>query len=68
MMNPGHTEQLEQKALRLPVYLQEQWSGRTDSQLQMNWLSFRNNRLKKFKTLGELPIILEEFMEEYTQL
>ena len=34
--------------------------------LQMNWLSLRNNRLK-FKTAGKLPIILEEFIEEYNQ-
>ena len=32
----------------------------------MNRLSFRNNRLK-FKTAGELPIILEEFIE-YTPI
>ena len=37
--------------------------GRTGSQLQMNWLSLRNNRLK-FKTAGKLPIILEEFIEQ----
>ena len=28
----------------------------------MNWLSSRNNWLK-FKTLGNLPIVLEEFVE-----
>ena len=28
----------------------------------MNWLSLRNDRLK-FKTPGELPITLEEFVE-----
>jgi hypothetical protein len=37
-------------------------SGRTGSYLQMNRLSLRNNRLK-FKTAGELPIVLEEFIE-----
>ena len=31
----------------------------------MNQLSLRNNRLK-FKTSGELPIVLEEYVEEYT--
>ena len=31
----------------------------------MNWLSLRNNQLK-FKIAGKLPIILEEFIEEYT--
>jgi hypothetical protein len=31
----------------------------------MNWLSLRNKRLK-METLRELPIILEEFIEEYT--
>ena len=30
----------------------------------MDWLSLRNNRLK-LETLGELPIILEESIEEY---
>ena len=40
----------------------DQWSGRTGSQLQMNRLSLRNNRLK-LKASGELPITLEEFME-----
>ena len=39
-----------------------QWSGRTGSWLQMNWLSLRNNRLK-FKTAEKLSIILEEFVE-----
>ena len=38
------------------------WSRRTGSELQMTWLSLRNNRLK-FKTAGKLPIILEEFIE-----
>ena len=37
------------------------WSGRTGSELQMNWLSLRKNWLK-FKTSGELPITLEEFL------
>ena len=45
--------------------LLELCSGRTGSSLHMNRLSSRNNRLK-FKTLGGLPIILEESME-YTQ-
>jgi hypothetical protein len=31
----------------------------------MNQLSLRNNRLK-LETLGELPIVLEEFVEEST--
>ena len=31
----------------------------------MNWLSLRNNRLK-LETSGELPIILEESIAEYT--
>ena len=43
------------------------WSGRTGSELQMNQLSLRNNRLK-FKTAGKLPIVLEEFIEEYTPI
>jgi hypothetical protein len=42
----------------------KQWMERTGSWVQMNRLSLRNNRLK-FKTAGELPIILEEFIEEY---
>ena len=33
---------------------------------QMNRLSLRKNRLKKFKIAGKLPIILEEFLE-YTR-
>jgi hypothetical protein len=32
----------------------------------MNRLSLRNNQFK-FKTAEKLPIILEEFIEEYTQ-
>ena len=32
----------------------------------MNRLSLRNNQLK-FKIAGESPIILEEFIEYYTQ-
>ena len=43
-----------------------QWSGRTGSLLQMNRLSLRNNRLN-FKTVGKLPVILEEFIE-YTPI
>ena len=39
-----------------------QWSGRTNSWLQMNRLSLRNNPFK-FKTWGELLINLEECME-----
>ena len=46
----------------LSLRLQELWSGRTGSQLQMNRLSFRNNRVK-FKTAGKKPILLEEFIE-----
>ena len=42
------------------------WSGRTGSKLQMNRLSLRINRLK-FKTAGNLPTILEEFIE-YTPI
>ena len=42
--------------------MQELWSGRTSSELQMNRLSLRNNRLK-FKNSGELPITLEEFIK-----
>ena len=42
-------------------------SGRTNSLLQINRLSFRHNRLK-FKNAGELPIILEEFLELYPNL
>ena len=37
-------------------------SGRTGGQVQMNRLSLRNSRLK-FKTSGNLPIILEESIE-----
>jgi hypothetical protein len=44
-----------------------QWSRRTGSKFHMNWLSLRNNRLK-LKTAGKLPIILEEFIEEYTPI
>ena len=40
-------------------------SGRTGGWLQMNRLCFRNNRLK-VETSGELPIILEESIDEYT--
>ena len=39
--------------------------GRTGSELCMNRLSLRSNRWK-LETSRELPIILEEFMEEYT--
>ena len=39
---------------------------RTGGQLQMNRLSSSNNRMK-FKTSGNVPIILEEFIE-YTSL
>ena len=42
----------------------DQGSGRTNSYVQMNRLSLRNNRLK-LETSGELPIILEESMEEH---
>ena len=41
-----------------------QGSGRTGGWLQMNRLSLRNNRLK-LETLGELLIILEEFINFY---
>ena len=40
-----------------------QGAGRTNSELQRNWLSLRINRLK-FKTAGELLIVLEEFIEQ----
>ena len=43
-------------------YDRDRTSGK---KLQMNRLRLRNNRLK-FKTSGKLPIILEEFIEEYT--
>jgi hypothetical protein len=36
--------------------------GQADYELHMNWLSLWNNQLK-FKTLGKLPIILEQYME-----
>ena len=39
--------------------------GRTGGQLQMNQWSLRNNRLN-LETLGELWIILEESIKEYT--
>ena len=39
--------------------------GRTNGWLQMNRLSLRNNWLK-LETLGEISIILEEYIEEYT--
>ena len=42
------------------------WLGRTDSYLQMKRLSLRNNQLK-YETSGELPIILEKFIE-YTPI
>ena len=42
------------------TYASLQWSGRTGSLLQMNQL--------KFKIVGKLPIILEEFIEEYTPI
>ena len=42
------------------------WSGRTGGQLQTNWLSLKNNRWK-FTTAGNLPTILEEFIE-YTPI
>ena len=38
-------------------------TGRTGRQLQMNRWSLRNDR-SEFKTSGELPIILEESMED----
>ena len=41
----------------------DQWTGRIDRQLQMNRLSLRNNQLK-FKTSGQLPMVLEESMED----
>jgi hypothetical protein len=41
-------------------------SGRAGSLLQMKRLSLSNKRLK-FKTAGKFLIILEEFIEEYTQ-
>ena len=44
-----------------------QWAGRTGCWLQMSRLSLRNNRLK-VKTLGKLPIILEEFIENMPQI
>ena len=47
-------------------YLYILYKSETDSLLQMNWLSLRNNRLK-FKTARKLLIILEEFIE-YTPL
>jgi hypothetical protein len=37
------------------------------TELQMNRLSLRNNRLKFIKTAGKLPIIFEEFIE-YTPI
>ena len=40
--------------------------GRTVSYLNMNRWSLRNNRLKFIETSGELLIISEEFIEEYT--
>ena len=50
----------------MPNILPDHWSnqclGRTGGQLHMNRLSTRNNQLK-FKILGNLPIILEEFIE-----
>ena len=46
----------------LPVGGGDHWTGRTGCWLPMNRLSWRNNRLK-LKTLGQLPIILEEFIE-----
>ena len=39
--------------------------GEPTASLPMNRLSLRNNR-SKFKTSGELPIILGESMKEYT--
>ena len=41
--------------------------GRTNSYLQMNRLSLKNNQ-SKFKTTWELPIILEELIELYTPI
>ena len=41
-------------------------SGKNQRIVAMNWLSSRNNRLK-FKTLGNLSIILEE-STEYTSI
>jgi hypothetical protein len=31
-----------------------------------NRWSLRNNHLSEFKAAGELPIVLEEYMQEYT--
>ena len=47
------------------------WEGPTRARgepvvsMQMNQLSLRNNRLK-LETSGELPVMLEEYLEEYT--
>ena len=38
----------------------------TGGWLHMSRLSLRNNRLKFFKTWGDLPIVWEESIEEYT--
>jgi hypothetical protein len=43
------------------------WVRRSGSWLQMNRLSLGNNRLK-FETAGEIPIVLEEFIGEYTPI
>ena len=44
----------------------EGWFGENQQILQMNRLSWRNNQLK-FKILGELSIILKEYVE-YTSI
>ena len=61
------TTLLDSNECHLPYYdFRHLWSGRTNSLLQMNRLSLRNNQLK-FKIAGKLPIILEEFIE-YTPI
>jgi hypothetical protein len=51
-----------------PIYVYKRSMIRENWQLlPMNRLSFRNNR-SNFKTAGELQIILEEFIEEYTPI
>ena len=47
------------------VYQENLCPGRTGGQLQMNRFSLRKNRLK-FETSGEITIILEESILEYT--
>ena len=70
MSRPLHTDRHELSDLSIYIYTSKLvgsryanlYLGRTGGWLQMNRLSSRNNWLK-FKTSGDLPIVLEESIE-----